>query len=233
MTALLRRVLAKLEKEPMKVTVSDRARKEKVEVSIGPQALQGILALDVGDGNDFPVFPALLLTIERGDPSILAWFVDKRYNQAPAISLMAFGMRCSAGATADRERQIAQEAKVSIFGNAQSGAYPEVCTALPASMDLGDAYRAKFFSEVPVLFLSGTLDSNTPPYQAEEIRWSMPNARHLIVEHAGHEDLEPNEEVQRAVADWLAGTDVSSRSIAFPRPDFKSVEEAKQDRAVP
>jgi pimeloyl-ACP methyl ester carboxylesterase len=232
MTALLRRVLAKLEKEPMKVTVSDRARKEKVEVSIGPEALQGILALDVGDGNDFPVFPALLLTIERGDPSILAWFVDKRYNQAPAISLMAFGMRCSAGATADRERQIAEEAKISIFGHAQNGAYPEVCTALPASMDLGDAYRARFFSEVPVLFVSGTLDSNTPPYQAEEIRWSMPNARHLIVEYAGHEDLEPNEEVQRAIADWLAGTDVSCRPIALPRPDFKSVEEAKRDRRV-
>ena len=39
----------------------------------------------------------------------------------------------------------------------------------------------------PVLFISGTLDSNTPPYQAEEMRWSMPRSMHVIVQNAGHE----------------------------------------------
>jgi pimeloyl-ACP methyl ester carboxylesterase len=230
MTAQLRRVLAKLEREAMPVTITDRARKEEITVRIGPDALRRILVLDIGDGNDFIVFAALLETIERGDPSILAWFVEKRYNQmAAGVDLMVYGMRCSGGATELRDRQIALEARQSIFGNAQNAAYPEVCAALPPH-DPSDAFRSAIVSEVAVLFLSGTLDSNTPPYQAEELRWTMPNATHIIVQNAGHEDLEPNAEVQAAIADYFAGVDVSSRRIALPAPRFRSVEEAKQER---
>jgi len=231
MSALLRRVLTKLEREPIAVTITDRARKEKVQLRIGPDALRRILVADIGDGNDFPVFPALLLTIDRGDPSILAWFVEKRYNQSTGTDLMAYGIRCSAGATATRDREIALQAQTSLFANAQNGWYPDICAALP-SIDLGDAFRAPIVSDVPVLFISGTLDSNTPPYQAEEMRWSMPRAMHLIVQNAGHEDLEPNEDVQSAIADYFAGRDVSARRIALPTPDFKSVEEAKRERRV-
>lgn len=229
MTALLRRVLAKLEREPIAVTITDRSRKEKVQVRIGPEALQRILMADIGDGNDFPVFPALLLTIERGDASILSWFVEKRYNQAAGPDLMAYGMRCSAGATASRDREIAREAPLAILGNALNGPYPVVCDALPA-VDLGDDFRTPIVSNVPVLFISGTLDSNTPPYQAEQVRWGMPHAMHIIVPNAGHEDLEPNEEVQAAIADYFAGKDVAARRITLPVPDFRSVDEAKRER---
>ena len=231
MTGLLRHVLAKLEREPMTVTITDRALKQKVDVPIGPDALKRILVLDIGDGNDFPVFPALLLSIERGDPSILAWFAEKRYNQTGAIDLMVFGMRCSAGATVDRDREIERQAQTSIFGNMQNALYPAVCAALPG-IDLGDNFRKPVVSDVPVLFLSGTLDSNTPPYQAEEIRWRMPNAMHVIVANAGHEDLEPNEEVQSVIAEYFAGRDVSNRTVNLPKPDFKSVEEAKKERSL-
>ena len=231
MTALLRRVLARLEREPIAVTIADRSRGEKVQVRIGPEALQRILVLDIGDGNDFPFFPALLLTIERGDPSILAWFVEKRYNQAAGPDLMAYGMRCSAGATASRDREIAREAQLSILGNALNRPYPAVCDALPP-VDLGDSFRAPIVSNVPVLFISGTLDSNTPPYQAEQVRWGMPHATHIVVQNAGHEDLEPNAEVQAAIADHFAGKDVASRRIALPAPDFRSVDEAKRERRV-
>jgi pimeloyl-ACP methyl ester carboxylesterase len=231
MTAQLRRVLAKLEREPMPVKITDRAKKEEIEVRIGADALRRILVADIGDGNDFPVFPALLTTIERGDPSILAWFVEKRYNQAVdgGVNLMAYGMRCSGGATALRDRQIAHETPQSIFGNAQNAAYPDVCAVLPPH-DPGDAFRSAIVSELPVLFISGTLDSNTPPYQAEELRWTMPNAIHLIVPNAGHEDLEPSPDVQSVLADYFAGKDVSARRVALPPPVFKSVEEAKRER---
>ena len=231
MTALLRRVLAKLEREPIAVTITDRSRREKVEVRIGPEALQRILVLDLGDGNDFPVFPALLLTIERGDASILAWFVEKRYNQAGGPDLMVYGMRCSGGAAASRDGEIVRQAPLSILGNALNGSYPAVCAALPP-VDLGDDFRAPIHSNIPVLFISGTLDSNTPPYQAEQVRWGMPHAMHLIVQNAGHEDLEPNGEVQAAIADYFAGQDVASRRIALPAPDFRSVDEAKRERRV-
>lgn len=229
MGALLRRVLTKLEREPIAVTITDRARKQEVQLRIGPDALRRILVADIGDGNDFPVFPALLLTIERGDPSILEWFVEKRYNQRSGADLMAYGMRCSGGATASRDRDIALEAERSPFANAINGPYPDVCAALPP-VDLGDAFRGPVISSLPVLFISGTLDSNTPPYQAEEVRWGMPRSMHVIVQNAGHEDLEPSAEVQAVIADYFAGRDVSTRHIALPVPDFRSVDEAKKER---
>jgi pimeloyl-ACP methyl ester carboxylesterase len=234
MTAMLTRVLAKLEREPIPVRITDQKTKAKIEIRIGPDALRRILVADIGDGNDFPLFPALLRTIEEGDPSILAWFVEKRYNQAAAsgIDLMHAGMRCSGGATASRDREIALETPLSIFGNALNGSFPDICAALPAGVEQGDALRGAIATELPILFISGTLDSNTPPYQAEEVRWTMPYAMHVIVTNAGHEDLEPNDEVQALIADYFAGKDVSARRIALPAPKFRSVEEAKRERHV-
>ena len=230
MAALLERVLRKIETKPIVVTITDRATKSEVQVPIGADALRRILVADIGDGNDFPVFPALLLTIDRGDPTILGWFVDKRYNQITGdVNLMVFALECSSGATALREQEIRGQASRSLFGNTMNLLFPEVCAALP-SVDLGDDFRGPLVSDVPVLFISGTLDSNTPPWQAEELRWGMPRATHLIVENAGHEDTLPMPEVQQAIADHLAGKDVAGRHLALPPPDFKSVDEAKNER---
>lgn len=230
MTAALGRVLEKLEREPMLVTIDDRAAKKPVQVAIGPDALRRFLVADLGDGNDFPVFPALLQTIEAGDPSILAWFAEKRYNQITgAIDLMVLGLECSSGATENRQRQIQLEARTSLFRNAMNSFYPAVCAALPP-VDLGDAFRGPLVSNVPVLFVSGTLDSNTPPFQAEELRWGMPNAVHLVVANAGHEDTLPNPDVQAVIGEFLAGRDVSARRVALPAPKFLNVDEAKRDR---
>ena len=230
MTATLQRVLEKLAKQPVAVNVNDRMRRKEVTVAIGPDALRRILLVDIGDGNDFPVFPALLQTIDQGDTSILAWFVEKRYNQiAGAIDLMPLGMECSSGATANRQQEIDAEAKVSIFGNSMNLFYPEICAALPP-VDLGDAYRGPLASNARVLFISGTLDSNAPPYQAEALRFGMPRATHIVVDNAGHEDTLPNREVQNAMVDFFAGKDVSNRHIALPAPRFLNIEEAKKDR---
>lgn len=234
MTTLLARVLAKLGREPIAVRVTDQKSKQNIEIRIGPDALRRILVADIGDGNDFPFFPALLRTLESGDPSILAWFVEKRHNQAAAsgVDLMHLGMRCSGGATASRDREIALQAKTSLFANAVNGSFPDVCAALPPAIELGDAFRGAIVSALPILFISGTLDANTPPYQAEETRWTMPNAMHVVVANAGHEDLEPNEEVQALIVDYFTGKDVSARHIALPPPKFLSVEEAKRERKV-
>lgn len=230
MNALLRTVLATLDATPMPVTVFDRSRKTDVTVEINGDALRSTLVLDLGDGNDFPVFPALLRTVERGDASILSWFIEKRYNEVSgAISLMPYAMRCSAGISAEAEMRRRAEAATSPFRNAVNSSFPDVCAAFP-SLDNGDRYRAPMATTVPVLFISGTLDNNTPPFQAEKLRWGMPNARHLIVQNAGHEDLQPIADVQLAVEDWLRGIDVSGRTISLPLPTFLSIEDARKDR---
>ena len=82
-------------------------------------------------------------------------------------------------------------------------------------------FRAPLISTVPTLFLSGTLDWNTPPSQAEEVRWGFTDSIHLIVENAGHEQVLPHPEVQRALAKFLRGDDdVGEISASYPRLRF-------------
>jgi pimeloyl-ACP methyl ester carboxylesterase len=233
MAGLLRRVISRLERTPLPLTIYDVARKQEVTINLGVDAFRRIIMQDLGDGNDFPVFPALFYTMDRGDNSMIAAFAERRYNEAAGSSnIMYYGMRCSAGATALRDREIAAQIPLSMFGGAMNAMFPEVCDALPSGMDLGDEYRGPLMTDRPVLFLSGTLDNNTPPYQAEQLRWGMPFASHIIVQNAGHEDLIPNAQVRDAIVDFFAGKDVSDRHIVQPLR-FLSVEDAKKQRVRP
>jgi pimeloyl-ACP methyl ester carboxylesterase len=74
---------------------------------------------------------------------------------------------------------------------------------------------------VPTLFISGTLDANTPPFQAEQARWGFLDSEHLVVENAGHESMLPHPEVQAVILDFLRGADVSGRSVSLPSPKFE------------
>jgi hypothetical protein len=62
-----------------------------------------------------------------------------------------------------------------------------MCASWPGE-DLGDGFRTPLVSNVPVLFISGTLDIKTPPSNAEEMRKGLPNSHHLIIDGASHDD---------------------------------------------
>ena len=94
----------------------------------------------------------------------------------------------------------------------------------------GSTLQPRLWGLLPTLFVSGTLDTNTPPFQAEEVRWGFPNSTHLIVENGGHETL-PSSEVHAVIVDFFKGEDVRGRTVSFERPHFLSVEEAKAQPA--
>jgi pimeloyl-ACP methyl ester carboxylesterase len=83
---------------------------------------------------------------------------------------------------------------------------------------LPESFRKPIVSRLPALFISGSLDSNTPPYQAEEVRWGFPNSAHVIVENAGHESTLTLPETRKLMLDFLRGEDVSGRRIVAPSP---------------
>ena len=64
-------------------------------------------------------------------------------------------------------------------------------------------------TNVPTLFISGSLDNNTPPFQADEVRRTFRSSTHLIVENAGHESMVVDSRVQQTIVDYLRGGDVS------------------------
>ena len=78
---------------------------------------------------------------------------------------------------------------------------------------------------VAVLVRADQLDMNTPPYQAEALRWGLPNSTHLVVQNAGHEQtFYPSETSPPVIRDFLAGQDVHDRKITYPPLRFVPLE---------
>jgi pimeloyl-ACP methyl ester carboxylesterase len=128
-------------------------------------------------------------------------------------------MDCASGATKDRMARIAREAKDCLLGNAMNTPFPEVGEAW-GRPDLGDGFRGPIHTDVRTLFVSGTLDSNTLPVQADEVRATFTRNTHLVVANAGHEDMLVHPQVQATLVDFYRGKEVSKVRIALPPPKF-------------
>lgn len=96
-------------------------------------------------------------------------------------------------------------------------AWPYVADAWGAP-DLGPNFRAPVRSNVPVLFISGTLDGRTPVINAEEVRAGFPNCHHLIVDGMAHDGRGALDTptVTGAVLDFLQGKPVTIEREIVP-----------------
>ncbi|MGH7712590.1 MAG: alpha/beta fold hydrolase [Gemmatimonadaceae bacterium] len=217
LVGVYRQTLQRFEREPARVTLTDPATRQPTEVTIGKFGFQYILFRDLGDTNDWPVLPGLIALTARGDYSLLTQFATRRWSSA--VSAMTVAMDCASGSSPERAAQVAREARTSLFGNAMNFFTGEICQAVGAA-DLGAGFRSRIWSAVPTLFISGTLDSQTPPHQAEEVRWGFTSSVHLTVENAGHESTLDKAEVQQLLVRYLAGEPVADQRIVLPRPRF-------------
>lgn len=222
--ALYRRVLDKLERSPVTLVVSDAQTKRPVKIRVGKIGLQWLVRQNMTDARSYAMLPALFYTIERDDYSLLTYFIEPLYNDFQGRSPMANAIDCSIGWSAERLAQAQRETAQALFGNVNLQWTAGLCRA--TGIRQNDFSPPRLWSAIPVLFISGTLDTNTPPFQAEEVRWGFPNSAHLIVENGGHETL-PAGAVQAVVVDFFKGQDVRGRTVSFDRPKFVSVEEAK------
>lgn len=87
--------------------------------------------------------------------------------------------------------------------------------------------------DVRTLQLSGSLDYNTPPHQAERVRWGLSNATHIVVENAGHEQIIPNREVQQTMIRFQRGEVVRDVAVIAPKLRFVPLEGFDPERTHP
>lgn len=228
---LYQEVLEKLEKEPAVVEITSPLTRQPMKVKVGPFGLGLILRLDIGDASDIPVFPRLLTSIKNGDYDMLAWFTQKRFRSVYGTQAMSATMDLASGASKERLLRIAQEEKETIFphlinisldvAHMMKGIWP--------NPDLGSEFRAPLISNVRTLFMSGTLDCNTPPYQAEEVRWGFSNSSHIIVKNAGHEQITTHEAAEETLLKFLKGENVDDVALSHPPIQFIPVKGESKD----
>ena len=218
-TVAVRRLTEETRGRPLHVPVggADPPR----TLTIGEAGLQYLLRRDIGDTNDVPAIPGLIADVLAGRYEGLARLATRRLQQLESVNLMGVSMDCASGASPERLAQIAREEPASLLGVMVNAPFPDICATLGLPLLPAD-YRAPVFSTVPTLFVSGTLDSNTPPYQAEQVRWGFPAGRHLIVENAGHESMVSHPAARRAVEEFLSGRDIDVTPLVLPPPKFRA-----------
>ena len=223
-----RRVLDQAGREPLAVHIRSERTKRDVDVRVGVFLLQFAIKDMLPNGRKAGRIPALVYSLAHGDTFLLTDIVQDLYNSlSSGFTAMQFAVLCSDGWSAGR-RQLAQEqAPLSVFGDApfvhlDAG----LCNVVNVVASSRSDSLLPFWSSVPVLLISGTLDSNTPNFQAEEVLWGLANGQSLLVENGFHETL-PAPEVQAVVTEFFSGASVGRRVVQLPPLGFLTIEEAK------
>lgn len=215
--ALTRTLLAQLERKPERVTLRP-GTPDSVRIVIGAHDLRGLLANSLASTRGVANLPKLLAACDRGDWTPVAEEALAR-RRGSVGSMMAVMMDCASGATAARRARIRREAAdpANLLGEAIHAPFvPSVCTAC-GSQDLGDAFRARFACDVPVLFVSGLLDARTPPENVEAIRGSFTRSVHVRVSSTGHDGRELiSEEYRELLQTFLRGRSVLDADLTLP-----------------
>ena len=209
---LMRSVFDTLDKKPAVVPITDPLTKQPMRVTVNGFVMRRLVANNIGS-TVTAAFPALFYRAARGD------YADAAYNwlnrtREQLGSAMAYMMDCSSGVTAPRRERIRRESAASMLGDLSNDPFPDVCTAWGAP-DLGDTFRSPVNSNVPVLFISGTLDARTPIENAEEYRKGFPNSQHVILDGAVHSDplFLGSPKIKDVMLEFMTGKPLSTTRI--------------------
>jgi pimeloyl-ACP methyl ester carboxylesterase len=132
---------------------------------------------------------------------------------------MAEAMYAASGISPGRARRVARQAKTSLLGDALNFPVPHIDAAVLGVPDLGEGFRQPVTSDVPTLFMSGTLDGCTYPESAAGIASRFSRATRLIAENGGHNVLEADPAIGAAVVTFLQAKPLGT-TIRLPPPKF-------------
>ena len=211
-------VLARLDREPLRLEVQDPATGRTVRGTVGRFGLEFITAKSLSGPAEFDGLPRLYASLARGDTRglvrILQGFVAR-----PAAGPLAHVPDGASGVSPARAARIAAESPRARLRDAAGFPHPEIMAAWGVA-PLPAAFRAPVRSRVPALFVTGSLDGNTPPDQAERVRAGFARSHHLIVEGGGHDAAWVVPAAADAVVAFLAGRDVRARRASAPPVRF-------------
>lgn len=216
----LEKIRARLADRPVSVDLIHPATWQASPVTVGPFDLQVVVADMLRGPDSFRTLPDLVARLESGDFVPLA-LASSQMRMGRGFDLMALAMDCASGATAERLALIERQAAGTLLADAINFPFPEICRGVGVP-DLGDDFRAPVRSEVPALVISGTMDGRTPPTNAETLLPYLPNARHLVIENAGHSDplFLSSPEILETMLRFARGEKVSSRQIRAEPVDY-------------
>lgn len=217
--ALIGRVHDKLDADPilLHVKVKDGTRADYLLQRRDMQQLASALISDPWRVNGLL---GLYLAVDQGitDPleQIFARFIEP--GKPISLGAMSTAMDIASGMTRDRRDEVLQQAQTALLKDYLNFSYHY--DGIAPELDLGDAFRSKPTSDVPVLLLSGTLDGRTYIESQLEAVSELKNLSTITVENAGHNLFMISDEVQEAINRFLEGQPVLKDVISIDLPDM-------------
>jgi pimeloyl-ACP methyl ester carboxylesterase len=221
----MRRVHERLEKAPVTVQVKDGAG-NAASLALGRVDVQLAAAMLSSDPARSRMLPGLYAMMDAGDYSRTAEMVWEFIHKPGATSLdaMSTAMDVASGISASRLREFRREAATSLLGETVNFPMPQLVDERGRNAlgvpDLGERFRTPYSSDIPVLFLSGTLDGRTYPESARAIAGRFRNSRHVMVTNGGHNLFEATPRVGEMIAAWFRGEEPAVKELALPPPEF-------------
>ncbi len=212
--ATIRRVLERLEREPVTVTIAPGG--DPVTLTFGAFPVRLMTGGMIADPDGTARLPALYRAMDEGQFEQIATLIATRLPGVLArMYAMPTAMDIASGVSPERLARVEREAEDSILGDALNFPMPHLVGVAP-ELDLGADFRAPLRSRTPVLFISGTLDGRTYPDSVREALSTLPNSRQLIVNNAGHNIYEADPRMPGIVLGWLRGGEAPSELVFAP-----------------
>lgn len=215
--ALMRRVHARLEAEPARMTVMFRGA--PAEVMVGGFAVQVAAGSLVANPETLVMLPQLYRTLDAGDVSGLAPMMGQMMGLL-GVGGMPETMDLASGISPAKLRMVAREAKTAVLGDALNFPMPHLLGVVPG-VDLGEDFRRPIRIEHPSLLIQGTLDGRTVLEEQAEVAAQFRNKAQVTVENAGHNVFEAHPEVQALLVRFFRGERVADTALTLPAPKFR------------
>jgi pimeloyl-ACP methyl ester carboxylesterase len=182
--AAAKEVLRRIERAPIRATVTDEKTGEKRTITLGKEDFQRSFATEKGGDQ-----PAFILSLYYGHydewaQSALSYRRRRDAEEAIIGPLIDTGL----GVTARREYLLRTDPAVEFLGEWDSRSYLESAAIWPTE-DAGDEFRNEIENPIPVVFVQGDWDTSTPIENTLSVAPYFPNGRVLMVEHGKHTAL--------------------------------------------
>jgi pimeloyl-ACP methyl ester carboxylesterase len=182
-------IIERLEKQPVTATIEDPKSGEKIAVTLGADDLRAELPDAAGfpgasHGQRLANWPRFVTEIFNGDYSYLAVKRWKARTQPSQDTLITALIDNSLGITAQRDAKLRAEPEARWLGDIND--FYHDTRDLTPTPNVGDAFRADWRIEAPVLLVNGDWDWSTPVENARHARKFLAHGHLMVIEGATH-----------------------------------------------
>jgi pimeloyl-ACP methyl ester carboxylesterase len=198
-------VIARVEKQPVMVTLTDSATKKTQTVRVDADVVRALAM--TGARN----WPAMVLALHQGDYTAAARIAGRRGAPSGIQTASYYMLDCGSGISKERDAAMLSDPAVRIIGE-RNAEYRIACPIW--SSDNGDAFRTYFDTNIPTVFVQGDWDTSTPIENAYELAPHFKNLHFVVVKGGSHgslaEAVSVSDVFRREMVEWFATGDTTN-----------------------